>query len=164
MIPALAERCRLLAQRLSPRERLAAQAAIAVLLAAALLIGAESLLAERARLDRQLPQLADRLARMELDAAELARLRGAPRKPAAADSGVLAASARSHGLAVDIEAGDSHAFRLAGRASLSALLPWLGELHAEYGLRVTDMQFDGAAAGTYTVSLGRGASQDPTPR
>lgn len=164
MIPALAERCRSLAQRLSPRERLAAQAALAVVLAAALLIGAESLLAERARLDRQLPRLADGLARMEFDAAELARLRAAARKPAVADSGILAASARSHGLIVDIEAGDGHAFRLAGRASLAELLPWLGELHAEYALRVTEMQFDGAAAGAYTVSLDRDAGHDQTPR
>ena len=150
-----AERCRMIVQRLSPRERRALRAALAVVLAAVLLLGTESLLAERARLDHQLPLLAESLVRMERDAAELARLRQAPRTLAAADAALLGASAASHGLEVDIEAGGGQAFHIAGHAALPLLLPWLGEIHAEYGLRVAEMQFDGAAGGRYTAVLDR---------
>ena len=155
---AVAERCRTLAQRLSLRERRALRAAFAVVLTAALLLGAEGLLAERARLDRQLPLLAAGLARMEGDAAELARLRQAPRTLAAADAAVLNASAASHGLEVDIGASGDQAFHIAGHGPLPRLLPWLGEIHAEYGLRVAEMQFDGAAGSRYTAVLDRDGS------
>lgn len=151
-----AERCRMLVQGLAPRERRALLGTLVLILAAALLLGVEHLLAERTRLERRLPQLAASLARLEIDAAELARLRAAPRKPAMADTAILTASARAYGLDADIGTDGSGGFRLGGQADLAALLRWLGELHAEYGLRVMEMTFDGTAGGAYTAMLGHG--------
>ncbi|MDD3675912.1 type II secretion system protein GspM [Thauera propionica] len=149
------ERYRMLVRSLSLRERRALLAALALVVGAALLLGVESLLAERARLDRRLPQLAETLARMEIEAAELARLRATARKLAAADATLLAASARAHGLNAEIASDGGRGFRVGGQAALAALLPWLAELHAEYGLRVLEMDFDGAAGDRYAVTLGR---------
>jgi type II secretory pathway component PulM len=157
MTNSLTEHYRRHIQRLSARERRALSLALTVLLGAGLVLAAEALFAERARLDRQLPALARNLNSMEHDAAELARLRGRPAVQARLDTAALLASARARGISADVQSFGNNQFRVDGQGSLPELLPWLADLHAEYGLRVVEMQFSPAPASRYTLVLGQGA-------
>lgn len=155
---ALTEHYRRHIQRLSARERRALGVALVVLLSATLALAVEALFTERTRLDRQVPALKHSLASMEQDAAELARLRGRPAVQATPDTTVIIASARARGISADIRQTGNHRFRLEGQNTLSELLPWLADLHAEYGMRIIEMQFNTAPANRYTLVLGPGNS------
>lgn len=130
--------------RLQPRERRALLIAALVLASAAVLMSADWLLAERARLARQLPTLRAAHALMQQDSEELARLRALPaaaRRPAAEIGRTAAAAAEARGLALDIEAA-ADGLHVGGSANLAALVDWLAAVQADAGLRVQRLRLD----------------------
>ncbi|ENO80845.1 type II secretion system protein GspM [Thauera mechernichensis] len=139
---------------LAPRERWALRiACLFVPCALAWMIG-DWMIAERTRLDRQLPALILSVQMMERDAAELAHLRRSPSPTSPAGPAELAASAMAHGLVTDIRVEEA-AVIVSGSSSLERLLPWLAELHSRHRLRVSELDFD-AGNGRFLIRL------DPT--
>jgi type II secretory pathway component PulM len=141
----------------APRERAALVAMAAVLALAATLAGLDALLAERARLAHQLPQLHATLAQMQDDATELARLRTlpAPARGTGESLGAAQAAARAAGLQLDIQlAGDGLEVR--GHAALAPLAQWLAAMQAEHGLHVERLiQTDGQVEAMLRADVSR---------
>lgn len=131
----------------APRERKALLAAGAVVALALGLTLVDGFIAAHQRLDQQLPALRAELARMQDDAAELARLSALPetQPPAAgalADAARAAAAAR--GLALEIVASGDR-LEVRGNARLDTLVDWLAALQTEQGLRPLRLAVNGTA-------------------
>ncbi len=139
-------------QTLSVRERRALRLASVLVPAALLLFGIDVLVAEHSRLATQLPHTSHRVARMESESLELARLRANSRPASSADAATLQASAQARGIDLAIR-GDDGRFLLEGNADLSRLLPWLADQHAELRLRVESLRIDGPDARSVSASL-----------
>lgn len=123
----------------APRERrLIALAAAVVSIAAAVSV-ADWSRHERARLAQQLPLTQAQLARMQVDAAELARLARLPVPPPvpiATLARSAGAAAASRGLALDI-AADGTGLAVSGSGGFDAVIDWLASVHAQQRLRVS---------------------------
>lgn len=128
----------LLAAR-APRERRLIALAVAVVSIAAAISVAEWSWHERARLAQQLPQTQAQLAKMQHDAAELARLARLPVPtpvPIASLAQSAIAAAASRGLALDIEAA-GNGLTVSGSGGFDAVIDWLASVHAQQRLRVS---------------------------
>lgn len=131
------------------RERQMLALAAAVLVGGGVLSLLEWSAAERERLLRALPTAEARLARMQEQAEELARLRRAVAPPATpvtvrAEAARAAASAR--GLHVELES-QPEGLLLSGRGAAPAVLDWIAAIQSELGLRAVELELtpDGTA-------------------
>lgn len=131
----------------APRERSVLRMAMWLLLVVAGGLLLESLVAERSRLARAVPEAQATLARMQADATELMRLHTLPppaeMRPAALASAAASAAA-ARGLAVQVSPVDG-GLAVSGQADLPALVEWLAVVQAELRLRPLRAKYDGGA-------------------
>ncbi len=127
---------------ISPRERRLIAIAAAVVAAGLLFVLGEWLLRERQRLSLAVPAAEARLARMQDQAEELARLKRGASPPEAAvqvRAAAARAAAEARGLQLELEELPD-AVHVSGRAAAAPLLDWLAAMQSEQRLRPLELE------------------------